>query len=83
MTIALISGCCWGRDDDWANAAWSTHAAWGSHVLCKAYEEGPVRNIVRMSRGNAVSIAESSVAGNGCHYAVLETDVMYTPGNAA
>ncbi len=83
MTVALKGGCYCGRDDDWANAAECIHAARGSHLPCKACEGWPERSIVRMSRENAVFVAESSVAGTGCRYAVLETGVMYTPGNAA
>ncbi len=66
MTAALKSGCYCGRDDDRANAAQCTHAAWGSHVLCKACEGWPERNIVRMTRENDVFVAESSVARTGC-----------------
>jgi len=59
------------------------HAVWRSHVLCKACEEWPKRNIVRMSRENPVFVAESSVARTGCRSAVLETGVVYTACLAA
>ena len=61
MAVALKSGCFCGEDDAWANAAWYAHAAWRGHVLCKACEGWPERNIIRMSRENAVFVAESTV----------------------